>query len=479
MKQWWNQVLEGDWLRWLLMGQDIFLIIFAFFTAWWVRYEVELGGLVEDVYDQPFHAYLPIVGILTVLMLANLHIEGLYRRQRSATWFDELYGIINATTTSILLVVFFFFFYRTYVYSRLIFVYAAALIVLFLAVARLLLRWWIRYMQQEGVGVTRVLIVGGGEMGRTLMRHIVAQPNMGYEVIGFVDDDPARQYDIGRFKALGYTDQIPYLVRQHDVDKVIITLPWQYQRKIIQILEHCEQQAIQSRIVPDLFQLSLTRVTLDEIRGVPLIAMKEPALKGANLALKRFVDVAISGVVLLLFSPLLLLIALAIKVESPGSVLYKQSRVGRGGKLFTIYKFRSMRNGADREVELLATLNEADGPLFKIRNDPRVTRVGKIIRKFSLDELPQLLNVLKGDMSLIGPRPALPNEVAQYQEWHRKRLEAAPGLTGLWQVSGRSDVTFDEMMLLDIYYTEQWSPMLDTMILLKTIPTVLFQRGAY
>ncbi|MGH2543603.1 MAG: sugar transferase, partial [Ardenticatenaceae bacterium] len=260
---------------------------------------------------------------------------------------------------------------------------------------------------------------------------------------------------------------------------VILTLPWQYQRKIMHILEQCEQQAVQSRIVPDLFQLSLTRVTLDEIKGVPLIAMQEPVLKGANLALKRFVDIAISSVALLIFSPIVLLTTVAIKLDSPGPILYRQERIGRGGRPFTIYKFRSMRVGADEELARLATLNEADGPLFKIRNDPRVTRVGRIIRKLSIDELPQLFNVLKGDMSLIGPRPALPQEVAQYEEWHHKRLEAAPGLTGLWQVSGRSDVTFDEMMLLDIYYTEQWSPMLDTMILLKTIPTVLFQRGAY
>jgi lipopolysaccharide/colanic/teichoic acid biosynthesis glycosyltransferase len=166
-------------------------------------------------------------------------------------------------------------------------------------------------------------------------------------------------------------------------------------------------------------------------------------------------------------------------LESAGPVIFKQIRVGRAGQLFPCYKFRSMRAGAENEVAQLAERNEADGPLFKIRDDPRVTRVGKFIRKTSLDELPQLWNVIKGDMSLIGPRPALPHEVAQYQEWHRKRLDAAPGLTGLWQVSGRSDVTFDEMVLLDIYYAEQWSPMLDTLILLKTVPTVLFQRGAY
>ncbi len=479
MKQWWARILERGWLRWVLIAQDCLLIVVGFFTAWWARYERNVGGIVEIRNYTPFVAYWPVLLVLILLMLLNLHFEGLYRRQRGATWFDEIYGIFNATTTSIILIVFFFFFYRYYAYSRLIFAYAAALIILFLSLGRLLLRLWIGYLQRAGVGVTRVLIVGGGEVGRTLMRHIVAQPGLGYEVVGFVDDDPKRQTDIGRFRALGGTEQIPRLVRDHDVDKVIVTLPWQYQRKIVRILEQCEEHAVQSRIVPDLFQLSLTRVTLDEIKGVPLIAMKEPVIKGANLALKRFMDVAITGIVVVLLAPLMVLIALAIRLDSLGPVLYAQPRVGRGGKLFTMYKFRSMRVGADQEVSHLAALNEADGPLFKIRNDPRVTGVGRFLRRWSLDELPQLLNVLKGDMSLIGPRPALPNEVAQYEEWHRKRLDAAPGLTGLWQVSGRSDVTFDEMMLLDIYYAEQWSPMLDTMILLKTIPSVLFQRGAY
>ncbi|MBA3530408.1 MAG: undecaprenyl-phosphate glucose phosphotransferase [Ardenticatenales bacterium] len=479
MIHWWNQLIERGGLPWLLRGVDMLLINLAFFTAWWARYEQEIGLGVEIRFYTPYSDYFPTAVALTLLILLNLYMEGVYKARRGSTWFDEVYSITNATSTAILMVVVFFFFYRPYAFSRLIFAYAAALIVVYLSLSRLLIRWWLGWLRRRGVGVTRTLIVGGGELGRTLMRHIVAQPELGYEVIGFVDDNPDRQHDIGRFRALGNTDDIPCLVRQHQVDKVIITLPWQYQRKIMEILEHCEQEAVQTRIVPDLFQLSLTHVILDEIKGVALIAMQEPALKGGNLAFKRLTDLTATTLIMLVGVPLMLLIALAIRLDSPGSILFKQTRVGRGGRLFTLYKFRSMRVGAEREVQKLVAKNEADGPLFKIRNDPRVTRVGAFIRKTSLDELPQFWNVLKGDMSLIGPRPALPSEVAQYQEWHRKRLEAAPGLTGLWQVSGRSDVTFDEMMLLDIYYTEQWSPMLDTMILLKTIPTVLFQRGAY
>ena len=176
---------------------------------------------------------------------------------------------------------------------------------------------------------------------------------------------------------------------------------------------------------------------------------------------------------------LMALIALAVKMDTPGPVLFRQDRVGQGGKPFTLYKFRSMKIGAEDQKDLLRDLNEADGPIFKIKDDPRVTRVGRGLRRLSLDELPQFYNVLRGDMSIVGPRPPLSEEVAQYQTWHMRRLDVAPGITGLWQVSGRSELPFDEMALLDIYYAEQWSPALDLKILLRTIPTILFGDGAY
>jgi exopolysaccharide biosynthesis polyprenyl glycosylphosphotransferase len=190
-------------------------------------------------------------------------------------------------------------------------------------------------------------------------------------------------------------------------------------------------------------------------------------------------DVVGAVVGLTLGAPLFALIALAIRIDSPGPVIFRQARVGIGGKLFEMYKFRSMREGAEAEIEQLRGRNEADGPIFKIRDDPRRTRVGRLLRRTSLDELPQLWNVLRGEMSLVGPRPPTPTEVDGYMDWHRKRLEVSPGLTGLWQVSGRSLLSFDEMVLLDIYYIEHWSLWLDFKILLRTIPQVLFGNGAY
>jgi exopolysaccharide biosynthesis polyprenyl glycosylphosphotransferase len=209
------------------------------------------------------------------------------------------------------------------------------------------------------------------------------------------------------------------------------------------------------------------------------VSVQEIAFNHMALVFKRVFDIVAALLGLVVGAPVLALIALAIQLDSSGPAIFRQERVGQNGRHFTIYKFRSMRTGADAEKEHLQALNEADGPLFKIRDDPRLTRIGKFLRRTSLDELPQLFNVIRGDMSLVGPRPPTPDEVALYHPWHKKRLNVPPGITGLWQVSGRSELTFDEMVLLDLYYIEHWSPWLDFMILLRTIPKVLVSEGAY
>jgi exopolysaccharide biosynthesis polyprenyl glycosylphosphotransferase len=263
------------------------------------------------------------------------------------------------------------------------------------------------------------------------------------------------------------------------VDEVIITLPWMSHRKIVSIMNLCQRLNIGVRVVPDLFQMSLGNVIVETLNGVPLLGLHEPQLSDWAVLFKRTLDVLLAGLALILASPLLLVSAIAIKLDSPGPVIFRQTRVGRHNREFTVLKFRSMYVDAEARVAALRARNEADGPLFKMRGDPRRTRVGRWLRRTSMDELPQLWNVLKGDMSLIGPRPPLPSEVQEYAPWHRRRLDVTPGMTGLWQVSGRSDLTFDEMVLLDIYYIENWSPFMDLRILLKTIPTVLLGWGAY
>ncbi len=469
--------------RLLALGQalaDAVLINVAFAISYWVRYELQWIRAVDEANYVTYRAYVPMSLMLTAILLIAYRLEGIYGQPWNRPWYDEAYRVINGTTTGVIIMLAITFILRPYFYSRLIFLYAAMSIVILLGLSRWVKAWVLERLRRRGIGVRRALIVGAGEVGRTVMRNIVARSELGYQVVGFVDDNPEKSHtDIGRFKGLGDLDNIPRLIQEEKVDEVIITLPWQYHRKIISIMAQCERERVLARIVPDLFQLTLSQVDVDDLGGVPLIGVRDISISGGDQIIKRAMDFSASLVGLIVLSPLMLLIAAAIKLDSPGPVLFRQTRVGKGGRHFTLYKFRSMRQGAESEQQQLTDLNEADGPLFKIRDDPRLTHVGKILRRTSLDELPQLYNVLRGEMSLVGPRPPLPSEVEQYKPWHRKRLEVSPGMTGLWQVSGRSELTFDEMVLLDIYYIENWSPALDTLVFLRTIPRVLFGDGAY
>lgn len=479
-----NRLLASIRRRWLLVAglvvSDIILINVAFAIAYWMRYELQWLRAVDPAYLVPFSVFIPFALILTSLLILIYRQESLYRLRRGTPWFDEVYAIVNGTTTGIVIMVVLVFVSRPTFYSRLIFFYAGLLIVVLLSLSRLTKNMVLHRMRQQGIGVARVIIVGAGEMGRTVMRTMVAHPELGYEIVGFVDDDPTKgTTDIGRFKGLGSLDNLAHLVQDEAVDSVIITLPWQYHRKIMAIMAQCERENVRARLVPDLFQMTLSRMSITEVAGIPLIGVKQARISGVKLLAKRGIDIVFSLLVLIATAPLMGLIALAIKLDSPGPVLFPQERVGKGGHRFTLYKFRSMAVDAEDQKELLRDLNEADGPIFKIKDDPRITPVGRWLRRFSLDEFPQFYNVFRGDMSLIGPRPPLADEVAQYQPWHMRRLETAPGITGLWQVSGRSQLPFDEMVLLDIYYVEQWSPALDLNILLRTIPKVIFGSGAY
>lgn len=471
-----NQIVAT--VVWVLI--DVILINLAFVLAYWVRYDLQLFRAVDPAFNVPYQVYLPFVGLFTALLILVYRQQGVYRLRRQISWVDEFYAILNGTATGTIITIVIIFLYRAGFYSRIIFIYAGVLSVIFLGISRLIKVTVLRRMRRQGVGVKQVVIIGAGEVGRTVMRAVVANPECGMEIVGFLDDHPAKgETDIGRFSALGKVDNLVDILEQTSIDEVIITLPWQYHRKIMTIMNLCERKNIRTRIVPDLFQMRISHMHVEDIAGVPMIGIRETGIGGLSQLIKRGIDVAASGCVLLVMSPILGLMAASIKMESPGPVFFMQERVGKNGRLFTIYKFRSMVDGADQQKEALQELNEADGPLFKIRDDPRMTRLGKLMRRLSLDELPQLYNVLRGDMSLVGPRPPVPAEVEQYQQWHKRRLEVAPGLTGLSQVSGRSELTFDETALLDIYYIENWSPALDTKILLQTIPRVIFGSGAY
>ncbi len=456
---------------------DVVIVIVAFLAGYWVRYD--LRWFLDVAYDAPLSAYLPFLILYVVLTPLFFVVDGVYRTW-PRSWMDQVYRITNATAKVTVLMLAVTFVFRPRYYSRVMLIEVGLLTIGLLALARGVEGLVIAYLRRRGVGIKRVVIVGAGEIGRTVMRTIVARPDLGYRVVGFVDDNPEKGYtDIGRFKALGPLDNLPAILDEERPDEVIITLPWMYHRKIMGIVRECERRGVRPRIVPDLFQMSLTQVNVEDLGGVPLIGVRTVAISKGALLVKRLIDVTVAAVGLVLCAPLFLLIALAIRLDSPGPIIFRQTRVGLRGRHFEMYKFRSMHVGAEEQQDMLADLNEADGPIFKIRDDPRLTRVGRILRRLSLDELPQLVNVLQGEMSLVGPRPPIPAEVEKYQEWHKKRLEAPPGMTGLWQVSGRSRLSFDEMVLLDIYYIENWSLWLDFKILMRTIPKVLLGEGAY
>lgn len=467
-------------VNWGAVVLDIVLILVAFLLAYVLRYQFQWLREVDPAYYTTFVPYIPMAAIQGGLTLLAFLLSGVYRFRRGASLVDEVYGVINGAFSGFVVTVFFIFFWRPLVYSRLFFLYATALIIVFLIAARLLRRATLRVLRARGFGVDRVLIVGSDDVGLTVMRNLMAQPELGFEVVGFVDDDPERgSTNIGRFQALGSTANLPALLRSQQVDEVIITLPWQQRRQILAITGQSARVGVRPRIVPDLFQMSLSMVDMQNVAGIPMLTPSETQLSPWARLFKRGIDVLGSALGLLILSPLLAIVAVAIRLDSPGPVIFSQPRVGRDGRLFKVYKFRTMVKDADQIKDQVRHLNEAQGPMFKIRDDPRVTRMGRFLRRTSLDELPQFWNSLRGDMSLVGPRPALPDEVADYADWHRKRLATAPGITGLWQVSGRSDLPFDEMVLLDIYYIENWSPLLDLSILLRTLPSVLARSGAY
>jgi exopolysaccharide biosynthesis polyprenyl glycosylphosphotransferase len=325
-------------------------------------------------------------------------------------------------------------------------------------------------------------VIGVGEVGRHVIRTIVARPNLGYRLVGFMDDNPDRgNRDLGRVTALGSIHNLEKVINEEEVDLVIVTLPWKAQRQIMEIVQHCERKNVAVRTVPDLFQLNMAQVKVEMLGGVPLLGVRHDLrVSPSQLIAKRVMDILLTLLVLPFALPIMAITALAIKLESEGPIFYLQERVGLNERKFKMIKFRSMINNADQHHEEVVRPNPDYPEGYKRdADDWRITRVGRFIRRTSMDELPQLFNILRGDMSLVGPRPALEQEIALYQPWHRQRLMVRPGLTGLWQVSGRNDIPFEEKCLLDIYYIENWSLGLDLQILLQTAPQVLFGKGAY
>jgi len=462
----------------ILILLDLAMVNVAFFLAWYARYRL---GLVLDVDPGNYvehETYIPLQAALALVFVSIVGLRGLYRLPRAASALDDLSTIFTAAGLSLMTLFAASTFVRYPAESRLTLIFAWALITVLVLFGRAIYLSLVGRLHQRGIGVARTLVVGDSTVGRMIMQALTDRPHLGYEVAGFLSSETSA--DFGRFHHLGTPDEIERLIGDYAIDHVVIALPSASHEAIMRIVDHCRTDGVQFRLVPDLYEMSLGRLDIDTVSGIPLMGMKEHAIRGLNFFIKRIIDVVIALVFFVLFSWLFVILAVLIWLEDrAGSPFFCQVRVGRGGKDFKCWKFRSMRPDAETQLDQLLKFNEAEGPIFKMRDDPRRTRLGAFIRRWSLDELPQLWNVLVGDMSIVGPRPATPREVALYEDWQRQRLETLPGITGLWQVSGRSELGFAEQVLLDIMYLENWSLGLDLRIMLRTAPAVLSGKGAF
>jgi exopolysaccharide biosynthesis polyprenyl glycosylphosphotransferase len=460
---------------------DIALALAAFVLAYILRYEWQIFRPVFELNRAPFDAYFLYAAVYIAWLYVSYRGSGLYRPVRARAWLEEVYSIVNGVTNATVVMMAISFFAQPLVFSRLMFIYVAIITIVLLAAARSIQRTIQGRLRSKGFGVQRALVVGAGEVGRAVLRTMIARRELGYDPVGYLDDNPERgSVDIGRVRGLGSLDNLEAVLREHPIDMVLITLPWKYHDKILELIRQGRRAGVEISVVPDVFQLNLRQVQVENLDGIPLLRVNgHVALKGSNRLLKRAIDIALITLSAPLWLPLFGVVALAIRIESPGAIFYCATRVGENGRRFQMFKFRSMIPNADRMRAQLTQTLELDPRRPKIKNDPRVTRVGRIIRATSIDELPNLFNVLLGHMSLVGPRPPTPDEVELYEPWHLQRLQTLPGMTGLWQVSGRSEVPFEEMCLMDIYYIENWSIALDAQILMMTIPRVLLRQGAY
>ena len=457
---------------------DGLLINVSFILAYYLRFKILLFIVPPTM--PVFEQYLSMLVFVTLIWLAVFKLIGLYEEKKFTAVIDELAMLFWGITLSCLVLLGMLFLYRELWFSRLMIVNAWWVSFILMGVTRILIFEANRFLHFRGVGIRNTLILGAGEMGRTLAFKMLQDKGLGYRVVGYLDDDPVK---IGKhyhdLLVMGGLSLVKDVVRGRRIDEVVIASSKIPAEKVLDIITECERFGIEFKIVPGILELIASRVDADELAGVPLLTVSEIRLKGFNAAVKRGADIIFSLLGLVLLSPLFLLFAILVKLTSPGPVFFAQERIGLDGISFPMFKFRSMIKDADRLFPQLEPLSEVDGCLFKMKDDPRITSLGKFMRRFSIDELPQLLNVFLGHMSLVGPRPPLPREVVKYSAWHKKRLRVRPGITGPWQVSGRSLLPFEDMVRLDIYYIENWSLWLDFKILLRTIPVVLLGSGAY
>ena len=415
-------------------------------------------------------------GLYALTWIVVLALHGLYRPRARWSLRSEVRDALRATATMVVITLSVLFIVRLPDVSRLFLVMLFPTQALATIAARAALRRGFERLRERGYNVRYVVVVGAGKRGRAFAEQLHDHQALGLRVLGFLDDDRSYAAGLEPEQYLGTLNDLERVLHERVVDEVAICLPFTQWDKIDVIAALCEEEGKIVRLPMDAIERTISRARLEELDGVPVFSLISGPDRAVALAAKRAIDVVAAAAGLVLLSPLLLACAIAIVVDDGRPVLFRQRRLGLHSRPFSVAKFRSMVANAEDAKAALMQQNEVNGRAFKLTQDPRVTRVGRWLRRSSIDELPQLWNVLRGDMSLVGPRPPLPDEVAHYDLWHRRRLSMKPGITGLWQVRGRRDPDFDNWVTADLEYIDRWSLLLDLRILARTIPAALQGR---
>jgi exopolysaccharide biosynthesis polyprenyl glycosylphosphotransferase len=459
-----------------LIISDLLVTLIAFFTAVQARHWLPFGvSLTWNEAAQPWPVYL----LLAVIWGVTFTLAQVYEARHSERAWGEAQLITWAVAVACL--VFAGVLYLTFreVPRRLFFYFVVTDLTLLLGL-RIALRATLRFAGRREQAPRRILIVGAGRLAQQVATGVRAHAAAGLSLVGCVDDETQALHPnspVGPW--LGTIRDAPGVVRAKEVDEVIFALPLRGHGAIEWLVLALQDFPVRVRVVPDYLDLVMSRATVEDFNGLPLVGLRDPAIDGFDRVVKRCFDLVVSLLILLVIWPVMLLVALAIKLDSPGPALFIQERIGENGRPFRMYKFRSMVVGADHMSRMVATRQDNGVIVHKTPDDPRVTQVGRFIRRTSLDELPQLFNVMRGEMSLVGPRPELPWLVENYEIWQRRRFAVPPGITGWWQINGRSERLMHMHTEDDLYYIQNYSPLLDVQILWRTIGVVLRGRGAF
>ncbi len=471
-------------LKPVLAVVDFIILTGTFLLAYWLRFQLEFLPAVPVPSFELYFRFSFLVGILGFAMLYAL---GMYRLRHLSFGLEDFFGIFRAVTFSALIVMVMNFVFRGYIasydvetYSRLIIFISWLLGLISLSLWRISTSLVFKRYRKRGKGLKNVIIIGTDETARSFCRAIQRNVDFEYRPLGFLSNGtvPAAE-EVEGLQVMGDVDDLPAIFQREVVNEVVLTCMDMDTEQVAHTIKACERADVQFSMIPGFFEILTREMSVQEVADIPIFQLEERIFQRWGRLVKRGIDIAVALAVLGILAPVWILVALGIALESRGGVIFKHARVGKGEKVFSMWKFRSMYADAEARRGEIEDQYASTDALLRAPEDARVTRVGRLLRRFSIDEIPQLYNVLKGEMSVVGPRPHMPAEVAHYKDWQRRKFDVLPGMTGLTQVRGRKDLSLDDMVRLDIYYIEKWSPFLDLQILLKTIPAVLWGKGAY